>query len=204
MSRPDVLFLDEPTTGFDPAARRRSWELIGRLRADGTTILLTMHYLDEAEALADRVVVLVGGRVIAEGAPGDITGASDARGAFGLPPGVSAGELPLPAAAAPDGRIAFRTVFSLCTACYTTLALGLSTARDLGVLKRVRGTSGAPSWLTHVADVFPLAHLVRAFGACFQAQTTGGGWRPVDLAVLAAWGAAGTWIAVRRFGREEL
>jgi len=271
VSRPDVLFLDEPTTGFDPAARRRSWELIGRLRADGTTILLTMHYLDEAEALADRVVVLVGGRVIAEGAPGDITGASDARGAFGLPPGVSAGELPLPAAAAPDGRIAFRTVFSLCTACYTTLALGLSTARDLGVLKRVRGTplpmpaylvawlagavlvglaavlgavalgalglalaasvrtaeqampvaqltflplsfisgvwyplSGAPSWLTHVADVFPLAHLVRAFGACFQAQTTGGGWRPVDLAVLAAWGAAGTWIAARRFGREEL
>ncbi len=159
MSRPDVLFLDEPTTGFDPAARRRSWGLIGRLRADGTTILLTMHYLDEAEALADRVVVLVGGRVIAEGAPGDITGASDARGAFGLPPGVSAGELPL---------------------------------------------SGAPSWLTHVADVFPLAHLVRAFGACFQAQTTGGGWRPVDLAVLAAWGAAGTWIAVRRFDREEL
>jgi len=69
VSRPDVLFLDEPTTGFDPAARRRSWELIGRLRADGTTILLTMHYLDEAEALADRVVVLVGGRVIAEGGP---------------------------------------------------------------------------------------------------------------------------------------
>lgn len=72
------------------------------------------------------------------------------------------------------------------------------------MLKRVRVTSGAPSWLTHVADVFPLAHLVRAFGACFQAQTTGGGWRPVDLAVLAAWGAAGTWIAARRFGREEL
>lgn len=105
VSRPDVLFVDEPTTGFDPAARRRSWELIRRLRADGTTILLTTHYLDEAEALADRVVVLAGGRVIAEGAPGDITGASDALIAFNLPPGVSAGELPVPAgaAAAPTG-----------------------------------------------------------------------------------------------------
>ncbi len=69
---PELLFLDEPTTGFDPAARRRSWELIARLRELGTTILLTTHYLDEANALADRVAVLSGGRVIAAGPPADL------------------------------------------------------------------------------------------------------------------------------------
>jgi ABC-2 type transport system ATP-binding protein len=69
---PELLFLDEPTTGFDPAARRQSWELIGRLRELGTTILLTTHYMDEAQHLADRVVVLAGGRVIAEGTPEEL------------------------------------------------------------------------------------------------------------------------------------
>jgi ABC-2 type transport system ATP-binding protein len=69
---PEVIFLDEPTTGFDPGARRRSWELIGRLRELGKTILLTTHYMDEANALADRVVVLARGRIIAEGAPGEL------------------------------------------------------------------------------------------------------------------------------------
>ena len=59
---PELLFLDEPTTGFDPGARRRSWELIGRLRDMGKTILLTTHYMEEAQVLADRVVVLAGGR----------------------------------------------------------------------------------------------------------------------------------------------
>ena len=66
---PEVLFLDEPTTGFDPAARRQAWELIGRLRELGKTILLTTHYMEEAQVLADRVVVLAGGRVIADGDP---------------------------------------------------------------------------------------------------------------------------------------
>ena len=65
---PELLFLDEPTTGFDPAARRQFWELIRGLRDGGTTIILTTHYLDEAEALADRVGVLTGGR-LAEVAP---------------------------------------------------------------------------------------------------------------------------------------
>jgi ABC-2 type transport system ATP-binding protein len=69
---PELIFLDEPTTGFDPGARRRSWELIGRLRELGKTILLTTHYMDEANALADRVVVLARGRIIAEGAPGEL------------------------------------------------------------------------------------------------------------------------------------
>lgn len=69
VGRPDVLFLDEPTTGFDPSARRRSWDLIEALGADGTTVLLTTHYLDEAEHLADRVGVLAKGTLIAEGTP---------------------------------------------------------------------------------------------------------------------------------------
>jgi ABC-2 type transport system ATP-binding protein len=69
VGRPEVLFLDEPTTGFDPSARRRSWDLIEGLGDDGTTVLLTTHYLDEAEHLADRVGVLAAGRLIAEGTP---------------------------------------------------------------------------------------------------------------------------------------
>src|SRR5262245_30950819 len=70
--RPELLFLDEPTTGFDPQARRRFWELIAGLAEDGTTILLTTHYLDEAAALARRVGVLAGGRVVATGTPADL------------------------------------------------------------------------------------------------------------------------------------
>ncbi|MFF3513703.1 ABC transporter ATP-binding protein [Streptomyces sp. NPDC002573] len=64
---PELLLLDEPTTGFDPAARRRFWELIRSLADEGTTILLTTHYLEEAEELADRLAVVAGGRVVAEG-----------------------------------------------------------------------------------------------------------------------------------------
>ena len=66
---PDLVFLDEPTTGFDPAARRKSWELVEGLTALGKTILLTTHYLDEAQHLADRIVVLAEGRIVAEGSP---------------------------------------------------------------------------------------------------------------------------------------
>ena len=69
VGRPELLFLDEPTTGFDPEARRDFWELIRDLRTAGTTIVLTTHYLDEAEALADRVGVIAAGRLIAVGAP---------------------------------------------------------------------------------------------------------------------------------------
>jgi ABC-2 type transport system ATP-binding protein len=69
VGKPELLFLDEPTTGFDPSARRRFWELIESLSAQGTTVLLTTHYLDEAEHLADRVGVLSRGRLIAEGTP---------------------------------------------------------------------------------------------------------------------------------------
>jgi ABC-2 type transport system ATP-binding protein len=71
---PDLVFLDEPTTGFDPAARRAAWDMIRSLRSLGKTILLTTHYLDEAEQLADRVAVLREGVIVREGTPAELTG----------------------------------------------------------------------------------------------------------------------------------
>ena len=71
---PELIFLDEPTTGFDPRARRQAWETIRGLRGLGKTILLTTHYLDEAERLADRVAVLAQGRIVASGTPAELTG----------------------------------------------------------------------------------------------------------------------------------
>ena len=72
---PELIFLDEPTTGFDPEARRRAWETIRSLRELGKTVLLTTHYLDEAERLCDRVAVLRDGAIAAIGRPGELTGA---------------------------------------------------------------------------------------------------------------------------------
>ncbi|GIH95762.1 ABC transporter ATP-binding protein [Planobispora siamensis] len=95
VGRPELLFLDEPTTGFDPSARHRAWELIDGLRALGTTILLTTHYMDEAQNLADRVAVLRGGRLVAIGAPDTLGGAG--RGSvlsFRLPEGAVPADLP--------------------------------------------------------------------------------------------------------------
>jgi ABC-2 type transport system ATP-binding protein len=71
---PKLVFLDEPTTGFDPAARRSAWELVRALRSLGTTILLTTHYLDEAQQLADRVAVIRAGEIVSLGAPADLIG----------------------------------------------------------------------------------------------------------------------------------
>jgi len=71
---PDLIFLDEPTTGFDPGARRAAWDTVRGLRELGKTILLTTHYLDEAEQLADRVAVLRDGEIVREGTPSDLTG----------------------------------------------------------------------------------------------------------------------------------
>jgi ABC-2 type transport system ATP-binding protein len=95
---PDLLFLDEPTTGFDPTARRQAWEMVRSLQALNKTILLTTHYMDEAEALADHIVVLAGGMIVAEGQPETLGGRHRAacRISFRLPPGQDKGP-PLPA-----------------------------------------------------------------------------------------------------------
>jgi ABC-2 type transport system ATP-binding protein len=93
---PQLLFLDEPTTGFDPAARRQAWEAIDRLSRAGTTILLTTHYLEEAQRLADRVVVIDRGRIVAQGDPATL-GGRDTAGAeivFRLPEGVPVDGIP--------------------------------------------------------------------------------------------------------------
>ncbi len=79
VGRPELLFLDEPTTGLDPEIRRRLWEVIGELRTGGVTILLTTHYLDEAETLADRIAVIDHGRLIALDTPAALGGRSGAQ-----------------------------------------------------------------------------------------------------------------------------
>ena len=95
IGRPEMLFLDEPTTGLDPEARRRLWSVIENLTAAGTTVLLTTHYLDEAQRLASRVVVLAGGRVVADASPDRL------RAMGGLP--VIRYQLPPSAPALPAG-----------------------------------------------------------------------------------------------------
>jgi ABC-2 type transport system ATP-binding protein len=126
---PDLIYLDEPTTGFDPEARRRSWDLIRRLRDEGKTILLTTHYMEEAQQLADTVAVLSAGRIVAIGPPSELTAAErEAQISFRLPDGFDAGELPLPAGAAANGAVAFST-----TTPTAELAPLLAWAADRGI-----------------------------------------------------------------------
>jgi ABC-2 type transport system ATP-binding protein len=112
---PDLLFLDEPTTGFDPSARRRSWQLIDRLRSLGKTILLTTHYMEEAQRLADRVAVLANGRIVSVGDPEGLAGRALAPAvvSFRVPYGLREDRLPVPDGLdveRVDGRVTFRTV----------------------------------------------------------------------------------------------
>jgi ABC-2 type transport system ATP-binding protein len=108
---PELLFLDEPTTGFDPAARRQAWEMIKNLHQFGKTVLLTTHYMDEAQALADRVIVIAEGQIVAEGPPESIGGRADAAAEirFQLPPNVTVEQLPVAATATGDGSVLVTT-----------------------------------------------------------------------------------------------
>jgi ABC-2 type transport system ATP-binding protein len=95
VGRPDILFLDEPTTGLDPEARRRTWAGVENLTSTGTTVVLTTHYIDEADHLADRVIVLSGGRLVADTTPDELR----SRGGpptirYPLPDGAAVGDLP--------------------------------------------------------------------------------------------------------------
>jgi len=104
LGRPEVLFLDEPTTGLDAEGRRDTWELVRELREAGTTVLLTTHYLEEAEALADRLAIMHEGQIVESGTIADVTAARPARIRFELPGGVYAAQLPLSLRAAAEGR----------------------------------------------------------------------------------------------------
>jgi ABC-2 type transport system ATP-binding protein len=79
---PELVFLDEPTTGFDPAARRAAWDTVRSLRDLGKTVLLTTHYLDEAQALADRVAIIKDGAILAEGPPGELVSGGGGPGRY--------------------------------------------------------------------------------------------------------------------------
>jgi ABC-2 type transport system ATP-binding protein len=105
---PELIFLDEPTTGFDPAARRQAWEVVHGLRALGKTIVLTTHYMDEAERLADRIVVMTKGEIVADGTPATLGGRDRAAAivSFTLPRGIE----PPPGGAIDDrGNVTVRT-----------------------------------------------------------------------------------------------
>ena len=107
---PELLFLDEPTTGFDPAARRAMWKLVESLRSGGTTIVLTTHYMDEAERLADRIAVMAEGEIVAQGTPGSLRRSelTDAQISFTVPDGVGVRQLPAGLGATAierDGRV---------------------------------------------------------------------------------------------------
>ncbi|MFF3979152.1 ABC transporter ATP-binding protein [Streptomyces sp. NPDC055808] len=94
LARPEVLFLDEPTTGLDAEGRRETWELVRALRDGGTTVLLTTHYLEEAEALAERLAILHEGRIAASGRVDEVVAAQPSHISFDLPDGYHLGDLP--------------------------------------------------------------------------------------------------------------
>jgi ABC-2 type transport system ATP-binding protein len=115
VGHPELLFLDEPTTGLDPSGRRDSWDLVRQLAAEGTTVILTSHYMDEVEALADQVVVVADGRVVARGTPASIGGrdVGEATIRFRMPDGVVRGELPVTLGGERGGEVWIRTTDEL-------------------------------------------------------------------------------------------
>ncbi len=106
---PDLLFLDEPTTGFDPAARRSAWEMIKNLNAAGKTVFLTTHYMEEAQYLADRVAIIARGKIVAEGAPIDLIGREAITTISFADPGDSMREAVHDIATVKNGRVIIET-----------------------------------------------------------------------------------------------
>ena len=106
VGNPELIFLDEPTTGFDPSARREAWDVVRGLCAEGRTVVLTTHYMDEAQALADTVTVIAAGRVVASGSPDTLGGRDHGETTvrFVLPAGVTVADLPLPSGVVPERR----------------------------------------------------------------------------------------------------
>ncbi len=111
VGNPELLFLDEPTTGFDPLARRGAWDVVRALTGGGTTVILTTHYMDEAEALADRVAVISSGHIVAQGPPATLGGrdAGEVRIRFQVPAGTRLPEIPAAVSASPSGQVEIMT-----------------------------------------------------------------------------------------------
>ncbi len=145
---PDLVFLDEPTTGFDPAARRATWEMIEGLTGLGKTIVLTTHYLEEAERLADRIAVIAAGQIVASGTPATL-GARDRGGSiisFTPPPGAA-----VPGAWTPDGAKLVATTPEPLRVLADLAAWGLAQGIELGDLE-VRGRSLEDVYLDLVSE----------------------------------------------------
>lgn len=104
---PDLVFLDEPTTGFDPSARRQAWSIVENLAGLGKTILLTTHYMDEAQFLADRIAVIAAGSIVAEGTPDTLGGREQAEATirFAIPAGKSISDLPIRPVSTANGMV---------------------------------------------------------------------------------------------------
>ncbi|WP_019547689.1 ABC transporter ATP-binding protein [Streptomyces sulphureus] len=141
VGNPRLLFLDEPTTGFDPSARHTAWQVVRDLRDSGTTIVLTTHYMDEVQALADSVAVLADGRLVESGTPATLGGRDGARAriSFVLPPGTTTAELPLPvreatAHASAADRLVTAEVSEPTAALHTLTAWAVHRGAELGRL----------------------------------------------------------------------
>jgi len=111
VGNPELVFLDEPTTGFDPSARRGAWDLVQSLTGGGTTVILTTHYMEEAEVLADRVAVIARGEIVAAGRPESIGGRDlgDVRVRFRLPVGIGVDEIPVGPVVVENGTVELTT-----------------------------------------------------------------------------------------------
>jgi ABC-2 type transport system ATP-binding protein len=135
---PELLFLDEPTTGFDPSARREAWAVVKRLAALDKTVLLTTHYMEEAEQLADRVAVVAGGRIVAEGPPARLAGRDRRRARVRLQ---APADVELPAALGArqvaGGEVEI-TADDLARTLYAVSGWALGHQLDLGSLQIVR------------------------------------------------------------------